>query len=164
MSDDTEFIGEFLFSAPLTPEHYAYLKAFNRSRRMKRHAAETEKLADPLRLAVGLPVGDEGEFFVAEANNNMGQVHTPDIANYNSPPATQPSLWCQWIPNEQGTALVWDECEKFAKYIEWLKYMIEKFFRPWGYTLNGRMRLQGSEPDDRSVIRIVDNDVMSWDD
>ena len=44
----------------------------------------------------------------------------------------QPGLWCQWVPNASGTAIVWDEGEKFYYYIEWIKYLIEHFLRAVG--------------------------------
>jgi hypothetical protein len=49
---------------PMKPEHVTYLKAFNGTRRMKRDAGKAARLGDPLREAVGLPVGREGAYFV----------------------------------------------------------------------------------------------------
>lgn len=69
----------------------------------------------------------------------------------------QPGLWCQWTPNGEGTAIVWDEGEKFYYYIEWIEYLIEHFLAPWGYKLNGEVSWDGESSDDRGIIRITDN-------
>ncbi len=142
----------------LTPEHAAYLKQFNSTRRMRRDPAKARLLSDPLRIAVGLPVGEEGEYFVG-GEGYGGQDRDASILDYNWPPGTQPGLWCGWQPNEAGTAIVWDGGEKFYDYVEWLEYLIERFLEPWGYVLNGRMDWQGEEDDDRGVILVRENQV-----
>jgi hypothetical protein len=47
------------------------------------------------------------------------QGHDLSIIDHNYPPENQPGLWCQWIPNEDGTAICWDGGEKFYNSIEW---------------------------------------------
>lgn len=69
----------------------------------------------------------------------------------------QPGLWCQWEPSEDGTAIRWDEGEKFYHYIEWIKYLIAHFIEPWGYSLNGEVNWAGEDSEDRGVIKIQDN-------
>jgi len=156
MGYTTDFFGEFNLNKPLSPEHKAYLTDFARTRRMKRDPTKLVKVDDPIRKATGLPVGPEGAYVVAY-QDNMGQSHTSDILEYNAPPKGQPGLWCQWIPNEEGTALVWDEGEKFYNYVEWLEYIIEHFLKPWGYTLEGTVEYQGEDRDDRGMILVKDN-------
>lgn len=75
-------------------------------------------------------------------------------------PDTQPSLWCQWVPTEDGAYLQWDGGEKFYEYVRWLKYLIRHFFIPWGRTLNGEVDWQGEESDDIGRIRVTDNVVQ----
>jgi hypothetical protein len=41
MSYDMVFRGEFAVQSPLPPEHVAYLRAFNRTRRKKRDVVDT---------------------------------------------------------------------------------------------------------------------------
>ncbi len=142
----------------LTPEHAAYLKQFNDTRRMRRDPAKARLLSDPIRIAVGLPVGEEGEYFVG-GKGDGGQDEDDSILDYNEPPGDQPGLWCGWRPNEDDTAIVWDGGEKFYYYVEWLEYLIERFLAPWGYLLNGRMDWQGEEDDDRGTILVRDNRV-----
>jgi hypothetical protein len=86
-----EFRREFVVEPPLRPEHLAYLRAFNRTRHMKRDAAVTATLDDPVRLAAGLPVGEEGDYFVGGTpswDKDVGE----GIPDHNIPPAARPGL------------------------------------------------------------------------
>ena len=192
MGYTTEFQGEFNLDQPLTVEQIAYLKAFNETRRMKRNADLTKDRPDPIREAVGLPVGLDGGFFVGGGGNwgmnkyresALTDALTFDVVEDNTPPGqtpwnmrtsfeerrkvidegvpagVQPGLWCQWVPNDAGTAIVWDEGEKFYDYIKWLEYIIHHFLKPWGRTLNGTVEFQGEEVGDRGLIVVVDNDI-----
>lgn len=160
MGYSTDFTGEFNLDKPLTEAHAAYLRKFSETRRMARHADATMVRADPLRKAVGLPVGDEGGYFVGE-NGFAGQDDGPDVVKHNDPPVGQPDLWCKWEPNEDGTAIIWSEAEKFYRYIEWIEYLIAHFLKPWGYTLNGNVEWQGEEMTDRGVIFVRNNIVKT---
>lgn len=160
MGYDTNFSGEFNLDKPLTVAHKAYLEAFASSRRMIRNAKLTEKRSDPIREAVGLPVGEDGGYFVGEGGFH-GQDDGEDVVNHNSPPTDQPGLWCQWVPNELGTAIVWDEGEKFYEYIDWLEYLIQHFLAPWGYTLNGKVAWYGEENSDQGVIYVKNNKIQA---
>ena len=57
MGYTTKFEGCFTLDKPLAPEHAAYLKAFNATRRMKRDQFKAAELPDPIRDAAGLPLG-----------------------------------------------------------------------------------------------------------
>lgn len=152
MGYTTDFSGEFEIIPPLTPEQVAYLKAFNNSRRMRRDAEKTGNRPDPLRIAVGLKtVGPEGAYFVNESGF-AGQDHGPDVLDGNNPPKGQPGLWCQWVPTDDGEALVWDEAEKFYAYVNWLKYLASHFLHPWGRALSGSVTWQGEESSDMGRI------------
>lgn len=159
MGYSTDFNGEFKLDKPLTQDQKKYLETFRDTRRMKRDSGVAESFSDPIRIAVGLPIGVEGEFFVGNTEDS-GQVRDKSVIDYNKPPSTQPSLWCQWVPNEEGTAIVWDESEKFYEYIDWIKYIIENFLKPWGYDVNGEMTWQGEDSDDFGKIIIKHNDVI----
>lgn len=155
MGYTTDFEGSFSINPPLKEEHLNYLKKFNGTRRMKRDDIKASTFEDPTREATGLPVGVDGEYTVF-SNHYCGQEHDKSVLNYNTPPKNQPGLWCQWVPNDEGTALEWDGVEKFYGYIEWLTYLNEHFFQPWGYRLGGRVIWQGEDEDDRGVIIIDD--------
>ena len=104
---------------------------------------------------MNFPLGEEGEFFTG-ADGYAGQEESQCVKSFNSPPAKQPGLWCQWHINDDG-CLAWNEFEKFSHYIEWLDYMIENFFKTWGYTLNGVVYWRGESFSDCGRIEIKDN-------
>lgn len=158
MGYTTDFYGEFMLDKPLTPAHKAYLCAFNEKRHMARKVAQAKKMPDPIRAAVGLPLGRECEFFVGGLGF-AGQDKDASIIDFNRNPSTQPGLWCQWVPNEDGTAIVWDGGEKFYYYVEWIEYIIENFLKPWGYSISGEVEWQGEEREDIGKIQISNNSV-----
>jgi hypothetical protein len=53
---------------------------------------------------------------------------TDFFVDLNLPPGNQPSLWCQWRVNDQGDRLEHTGGEKFDEYVEWLEYLVERFF------------------------------------
>lgn len=156
MGYDSTFTGAFKCSPALTAAQVAYLTAFGETRRMRWDASKAAQRADPLREAVGLPLGAEACYFVG-GDGYHGQVHTADVVNYNAPPAGQPGLWCQWVPTEDGASIKWDENEKFYCYIEWLLYIIDHFLRPWGVRLNGIVSWRGEDHGDTGRIIVRDN-------
>lgn len=159
MGYSTDFEGQFNLDKPLTVAHAAYLKKFAETRRMQRQVNyRLVDMTDPTREAVGLPLGEEGGYFVG-STGYRGQGWDDSTSDYNSPPKGQPGLWCQWVPNEQGTAIVWDEGEKFYNYVAWIVYLIEHFLKPWGYTLSGTVSWQGEDIGDHGMIIINDNEV-----
>lgn len=144
MGYTTEFSGQIAIVPPLSEEERAFLTKFSQTRRMLR---------------------GNGPYFVDGAGFG-GQNHDPDILNYNAPPEGQPGLWCQWIPNEEGTALVWDEGEKFYAADEWMEYLIDHFLKPdhlapmpflGAHTLNGEILAQGEDIHDRWQLIVEDN-------
>lgn len=154
MGYTTIFEGHFTINPALNEEQVTYLNQFCNTRRMKRDAKLTEKLIDVYRTKIDLPVGVDGEFYVG------GDENSNDILDHNHPPSNQPGLWCDWQPNENGTILEWNESEKFYRYIEWLQYLIEKFFNPWGNILNGKVKFQGETRSDKGTIVIKDNVII----
>jgi hypothetical protein len=184
MGYETSFTGSFKIEPPLTPHHKAYLDEFAGTRRMKRDGAQLVGRPDPLREAVGLPLGEWGEYFVGanipkehwtetgiqfDKPDSFGQTKTPDVLDYNRPPGSQPSLWCMWGTDEAGEELT-AESGKSYEYRDWLEYLIERFFVPWGYALNGTVEWRGEDDDDRgrmiledSVLR-TQHAVTTWED
>src|ERR1700679_4010920 len=156
MGYSTDFSGRFELDRPLTPEHKAYLLAFNRTRRMKRDSTKTAFIADAVREAAGLPNGMDGAYFVG-SQADFGQEKTPDVVDYNSPPAGQPGLWCQWTPTDDGTAIEWDGGEKFYDYVAWIEYLVSHFLAPWGYNVNGTVEWEGESRGDVGRIVVADN-------
>lgn len=186
MGYTTSFTGDWTVTPPLEERHRLYLNQFAESRRMARDPEKAEKLPDPLRIAVGLPIGYEGAYYVGTADKFTSQFDVQDdsVINGNEPPGApripstspgwwttylaakatahqlgiaQPGLWCQWIPNEEGTRILWDDGEKFYEYTEWIEYLLAHFLIPWGYTLNGQVYWEGEESLDQGLIEIVNN-------
>ena len=156
MGYTTDFYGEFKLDRPLTLEHKLYLVRFADTRRMMRSASKAASIPDPIREAVGLPIGQDAEYFVG-GGGEMGQGDDKSVIDHNSPPSSQPGLWCQWVPTPDGKGISWDGGEKFYHYTTWIKYIIKNFLKPWGYVLNGTVRWQGEESNDRGIIVIIDN-------
>lgn len=142
----------------LRSTHAGYLRAFSRTRRMKRDPEKAKGLPDPVRQAAGLPLGEEAAYFVG-GTGYAGQDRDGSVVDYNDPPAGQPGLWCKWVPNELGTGIVWDRGEKFYDYIAWLEYLLEHFLTPWGYVVNGRVAWKGEDRADTGVIIVTANAV-----
>jgi len=159
MGYHTDFNGSFNLDKPLTAAQVNYLKKFAETRRVKRDISKLSMpTEDMTHIKVGLPNKDE--YFV-DCLGFMGQDKDDSILDYNSPPAGQPGLWCQWVPTDDGESIVWDEGEKFYNYVEWIEYIIENFLKPWGYVLNGEVSWNGEEQGDVGIIVVENNEVRT---
>lgn len=118
MGYDTYFSGSITVEPPLNDDEAEWLHKFSESRRMHR------KL---------------GPYYIGGGSGDYG---SPDILDSNSPDPSQPGLWCQWVPGEDG--LVWDEGEKFYDAEEWMRYIIDEFLKP-GATVK---QLRAADPND----------------
>lgn len=147
MGYTTDFDGSFQLNKPLTEKMKDFLMKFADSRRMKRN--------QPAEFGV------EGEFYVDGGSGGSGMSSEKDVIDSNQPPSTQPGLWCKWIPNDDGTEIIWDGGEKFYDYTEWLVYLIHKILKPNGYVLNGEVTWQGEETGDVGEITVKNNVVFS---
>ena len=150
MGYTTTFQGSFQLDRPLDEAHRRYLVSFSETRRMARLPAIASTLPDRIREAAGLPIGPEGAYYV-------GGNEDSSVKDHNMPPQGQPGLWCQWVPNEDGTAIEWDGRGNFYDYVDWIKYLINNFLGPWGYKLNGEVEWRGEEMNDVGTITIKDN-------
>ena len=160
MGYTTEFSGKCRLNPALTPAQVKYINQFSGTRRMKRDADKAGAMADPVREAVGLPVGEDGEFFVGNPED-FGQNRDESVVDYNRSPATQPSLWCDWEVSENGKFLQWNGGEKFYCYTEWMGYVIDNFFKPWGVTAFGDIKWRGEDRSDRGVLVVKNNQVQA---
>lgn len=170
MGYTTDFNGAWDVLPPLTKEHREYLLAFNEMRHVTRDPLKLINEPDPLREAVGLPIGQDGCYFIGEPVLRSGFGNEgPGVTESNTPPGlggymgaikpgaqdyAQPGLYCQWRPNADGTQIEWDEGEKFYEYVEWIRYLTDHFLTPWGYSLAGTVYWQGEESDDRGRLVI----------
>ena len=160
MGYSTEFEGELRIEPTLTPAHLIYLQRFAETRRMKRDPWRAERLSDPVRVAADLPIGPQGAYFVGSVDDFSDS--DPSVVDGNLPhaPFTH-SLYCSWVPSQDGTTLVWSGTEKFYEYVGWLEFLIEHFLIPWRYRLDGRIDWQGDEPDDQGSIFVSGNRVRT---
>lgn len=165
MGYTTYFSGHIEIEPRLNIHEIAYLNDFAGSRRMKRTAGP----------------------YYAHPGNDFGQGSREDeILEYNQPDDEQPGLWCQWVPTEDGTALVWDDGEKFYDSAEWMRYLIEHFLKPdaraktehkplfksevdrfehftFDHICNGTIYAEGEDSSDRWKLVVTDNEVKTYD-
>jgi hypothetical protein len=156
MGYTTDFEGKFELNKTLDSETHDFLTKLAETRRMKRNADVLQ--GDPVKYGFD-SWGTEGEFFV-DGGGFAGQDRDKSIIDYNMPPRTQPGLWCQWVPTEDGMAIVWDGNEKFYNYTQWLEYIIAKVLAPRGYVLNGMVEWQGEDSEDFGQLKVEDNKVL----
>jgi hypothetical protein len=150
MGYTTTFEGEITVDPPLSKEEIDYLTKFCKTRRMNRML---------------------GPYFI-DGSGNFGQGQDDDIIDYNKPMKGQPGLWCQWIPTDDGEAIVWDEGEKFYESASWMKYIIDHFigneptaqqYFPFftGHMCNGTIHAQGEDHGDKWDLVVMDNEVFT---
>lgn len=80
--------------------------------------------------------------------------HGGNIDNYSG----FPGLYCQWVPSQDGTEIIWDGNEKFYDSVEWMQYIIDKMFPT--HKFSGVIYAQGEETGDVWDL-IVKNNVAS---
>lgn len=150
MGTTTIFNGQFRLDRPLTKEHAAYLHAFNRVRHIQRDPERT--MLDPLRDAVGLPLGAEGVYYVAGGRYTKEFINDTSVVGFGSNPTMTPGYWCQWRPTADARGLEWDQGDKFYDWATWLNFIIENFLTLWGYTLSGAVEWYNGHRSGATVI------------
>lgn len=176
MGYNTTFYGRFTFNKKLEKNLYEYLKRFSQTRRMKRNNNIIKKeCSNWEELCFNSNLGKNGEYF-APVSNRFGQDRNDSIVDYNTPPNSQPGLWCNWIPvlkdkkdednieslEELECYFEWNQVEKFYNYVEWLIYEIDNFIKPSGLSLNGAILAIGEESSDISIIIVNNNKVIDF--
>lgn len=149
MGYTTDFSGSVTIDPPLNAQEIEFLNKFADTRRMDRA---------------------NGPYYV-DGTGAFGQGPDSDIRNFNEPPAGQPSLWCQWVPNDEGTEIEWDGGEKFYRSADWMAYIIDHFLKPGAiaasqlpflqanHTVNGIIEAQGEDSSDRWRLVVENNRV-----
>ena len=154
MGYNTQFSGSFTITPALSDEQIEYINLFHETRRMKRDKDILQALYQGKHGILGTTdYGPDGSYFACD-DGDMWQRTDGSIIDTNSP-ITGLSLWCDWYINDQ-----WElECEPGSayEYQEWLRFMINHFFIPWGRYINGKVRWRGEEFDDMGAILIKDN-------
>jgi hypothetical protein len=148
MGYSTDFYGFWTLTPALSLAQTDYLQKFSRTRRVKRNP---DAITDRRLAAIELSLGVDAEYFVDVEDEDES------IVDLNLPPGNQPSLRCQWRVNDRGDRLEHTGGEKFDGYVEWLDYLVEHFFSPWGIKINGSVRYEGDVLLDAGTIEILDN-------
>lgn len=138
MGTTTFFKGDFKLNKKLDASTQAFINKLARSERLARHI-------NPYKY------GLQGEFYVA--NEVFSEYVGEGEVIGQHPPATQAGLWCQWVVNEEGTAIQWDNGEKFYNSAYWISYILHRILIPRGYTLEGIVNAES--PDERYHIIIA---------
>lgn len=151
MGYTTYFNGAFDFNKPVDDFMRDYINKFVSIAHLKRDVEKIKAIYPNWRM-LGFcgELGEYGQYFIGN------KYADESVIDRNRPAPGVPELWCQWMINEDGQ-LVWDQGEKFYEYIPWLKYLIEHFFAPNGYVLNGEMEFEGEDDEDFGVIVVTDN-------
>lgn len=157
MSYTYDLFGKLSVSPPLNTDQVAYIQEFSQSYRHK-FAPKWQSWPNPLREAVGLPVGIDGEYISSAMGTGSDFIDNCMEVDTNTP-NNQPSFQCCWTTNAKGTVVQWNKLGRTFAPAQWLEYMIEHFFKPWGVTLNGKVECHGEEKDDRTLIVVNNNSV-----
>jgi len=111
-----------------------------------------------------------GDYYV-DGSDLFGNGSDKDIIDFNTPPAEQPGLWCQWVVNNDGE-IEWDFQEKFYEAAAWMEYIVAHFIGEdpiakqvdptrfgflQGHTCEGEIYASGEEADDLWKIEVRDN-------
>lgn len=167
----TSFSGQLDILPAIEPHHRAYLEKYFDMPHYGYHEDKVATLPDPLREAVGLPVGTDGAFVLAVENPDEHwttdgiTLEPPKVGaregwlkNMWQPPTGVPNGWCHWQLDPDESALRGPEdSAKFYGYHAWLRYLIQTFFHPWGYKLTGEIYWEGEERDDIGKFDVTDN-------
>lgn len=153
MGYTTDFTGEVTVEPPLNADEVSFLKDFNNTRHMHR-------VRGPL-----------------YAPGDLGAGKDLDVIEINSPDPSQPGLWCQWVSNDEGTAIEWDQNEKFYNAAAWMTYLIDNLLSESGreyvqkhhsgdarldsftfdHVVNGEIEAQGEDSSDHWKLIVTDN-------
>ena len=174
MGYTTHFYGELSFDPPVSDELAAYINAFADTRHVKRDVDAIRQIYPNWeKLCWKGDLGRDGEYFVgkqidtkwSDTGSEMSVSQWADyrmvangILDNNHAPAGVPGLWCHWIINKEGN-LCWSGAEKFYDYDRWLEYLIERFIKPEGYVLNGRIGYIGERGGDLGYLVVTENQV-----
>ena len=156
MGYTTWFEGGLTPNKPFKKEFINYINAFSEKRHEPRDV-EIIKRSDPdwAKHCLDGNLGPYGMYYVG--NFDEGVIDRSLAKSY-----TCPGYRCDWCINEETGVVEWDGGEKFYQYTDWLIYLIENFFEPAGYILNGEFIWIGEDSEDRGKISVVNNKVSEF--
>ncbi|GAQ88063.1 hypothetical protein KFL_003970100 [Klebsormidium nitens] len=151
----------------LTPQQFQYLMLFCNIPRFKRNVELLKSHSDPLREAVGLPLGEEGEYFVSSQEyEGLSEELKEAVRNFSNKlngvrwyngagisvecetPAGVPDLyWCHWRPSTTYRGIKWigyfGKSITFFHATEWMQWISKNILQKWGLRLEGEIWYQG---------------------
>ena len=159
MGYSIDFDGKIKISPKLKDNDKEFLDKFFQIRHMKRDMSKLEgvKVEDIEKF------GKDGCFYLKDYDwsNYKEMMEDKTILDQNDS-GDMPSLWCDLeIVEENGESFIqWNGSEKtYGVNVEngWFTWLIDNFFKPCGYVLNGEMTWQGEDDDDTGTIKIENN-------
>ncbi len=178
MGYTTKFKGSLTLSKPLTEEQQ---KWYNDWMMIRKCSRDSQKLMEEYKGKYSLDgdYGVDGEFFGYVPKEHFDEDGEPKWdrnycgwINGNSekqfsinpnfgynPNQPKGSNWCGW--KIEGNQLLWDDREKFYKYVEWLKYIKKNIFSKWDITFTDQTEIKwsGEDVEDCGVIYIEDGEI-----
>lgn len=159
MGYTTKFKGEIGFNREVDGWLVDYINKFSRIRHMVLSESRIKGLFHDWKdLCFKGMLGRHGQYFIGLEDYDH---RNPSmcVVNPNRWPEGCPGFYCQWVIRDNK--LVWRGDEKFYDYVDWMRYLIDCFFEPEGYVLNGTIRWQGENIEDAGYIYVVDNKVTT---
>lgn len=156
MGYTTWFEGELTPNKPFKKEFVNYINAFSKKRHEPRDV-EIIKHSDPdwAKHCLDGNLGPYGMYYVGGFDEEI--IDRSAAKGY-----TCPGYRCDWHINEKTGVVEWNGAEKFYEYTDWLIFLIENFFEPAGYILNGEFIWIGEDSEDRGKISVVNNKVSEF--
>lgn len=179
-------IGSLKFNKNISKEHYTYLYAFSKSPHVKLNEEQWKFLdvnSDYVvnnREEVGLPYGEDGQFVIFDTDHIENTFFEEDpvfghelfenkyrfdfMVNTDrySTPNNIPSIWCPFSVDWYDITELSAEgvADYRVNHYEWLCYMINNFFEPWGYKLSGEFIISDYDTGiPHQKIEVKDNEV-----
>jgi ribosomal protein L18 len=146
--------GEIDITPPLNDYDYYYFRNFLKSPHFKRHVEKTKKNYNGTNGYYG-DYGQDGEFFIYYIIDDQKIEKTDDIISTTEPPPSLPTVYCPWRLNISGNIITPIESKTYRNNYKWLKWLIENFFKPYNYKLNGHFKVE-TETYSRKIV-ITDN-------
>lgn len=155
MGYSTTFKGRFKLSRPLTKEQIEYLKIFAAVQHPQRHINLCIDIHDPIREAAGIELDSEGYNCLFGYNHEDITIKCP-LINRND--------FCNWIPNDEGTHIIWNENCKFKgpEYFKWISHISLNILNQWNISIKGTVYYKGEERGDSGKLVAEKNTIILY--
>lgn len=157
MGYTTEFYGAIDIEPKVTDEFRDRFNSFTNDRHMTLSYSTIEKYDEnpDSHTVDGKPVACSCWNWYFVPTDDCKEINYHDAVDYDCP-QDLPDVYCDWTITDDSE-LVWNGNEKSYYMYAWLDILIDRVFKPKGYTLNGEVEFQGEEPDDEGTFYVNDN-------